>query len=224
MPSRLSPGPGSGRRWVRLSVRLCVRLSQLLLRTCYVAVALFGVLVTPPTVMLLVVPAITLGTVVFVAGLVWYCEQRWPARRTLRGIAGTTAALLPFLQGGRELAGVGTMIAFVVLGLVIIVGASWVNSLAAGANPVSTVQEAGGDGSLSELLQVLPLETVFNEWRDLQEHPDSRCGPSNADAGVRALLLDEMQRRDPAGFAEWLSDGATDSPERHIRGDQGLAA
>jgi len=67
---------------------------------------------------------------------------------------------------------------------------------------------------------------VLAEWRALQDPPDSRCSQSDRDVAVqtRTLLLDEMQRRDPTGFATWLAAGATDPPERHLRDDQGLAA
>jgi hypothetical protein len=45
-----------------------------------------------------------------------------------------------------------------------------------------------------------------------------------AAAQVRSLVLDELERRDPAGFRRWLADGAVDPPEQHVRADRGLAA
>jgi hypothetical protein len=33
---------------------------------------------------------------------------------------------------------------------------------------------------------------------------------------MRELLIDEMQRRDPAGTARWLSEGHAEPPDEYI--------
>jgi hypothetical protein len=41
------------------------------------------------------------------------------------------------------------------------------------------------------------------------------------DREVRGMSVDELERRDPAGFARWLSEGATvdSDPARYVSGD-----
>ena len=69
----------------------------------------------------------------------------------------------------------------------------------------------------------MALEELSREWRRT-----ATVLESTADAAGRALLvrrrgevLDELERRDPAGFARWLAGGASadDYPVRHLRGD-----
>jgi hypothetical protein len=215
VPSR---PPTPGRRWTGRTVRA----GSNLLRTLYIAVALIGMLVTPPIVVLFVVPVLTVSAVVLLAGSIRYCQQRWPTSRTLTGIAGPTVALVPFQHGIDLLDGAGTVILLVVLALATVVGAASLHGLNIDADsapaPDST---ADREQSLRELLHVLPLETVLREWRTLQ-HPTRRTRQPDPTPVVQArrLLLDEMQRRDPAGFAAWLAAGGNQPPDGHIHDDR----
>lgn len=223
MPSGSPSSPSGARGSQHRAVRACA----VLLRTLYAAVALFGVLVTPPVVMLLVVPGLTLGVVALLAALFWYCQEHGPPRETVSGTAGATVAVVPFVQAVHVLEGLGTVVLFVVLGLLTVVGTGWLNSLPVDATSAPTARppQAGGEPSLRDLLNTVPLETVFDEWRALQQDLDARSRPSDpAVARARALLLDEMQRRDPAGFSTWLAGGATEPPDGYISDDQGLPA
>lgn len=209
-----------GRRWVQRAVRL----AQQILCGLYVAVALVGVLVTPPMVMLTVAPAVGLVAAGLLAVFFRYCEQPPPGRRSVLVTAGAAAAIVPFNEAIQLLQGLGTGIALTVLVLGTIVGNFRWNTLEVRASADGT--RAGGATSYTELLRVMPLETVFSEWRALEGGVGISPGEQHSPyvAQVRTLLLEEMQRRDPVGFSHWLGDGAVDDPERHIQGDQGLAA
>lgn len=220
---RLRPPPRDPRRWTQRTARL----SGLLLRTVFTATALFGLLVTPLTAVLLLVPALALGAAGLAAGFVWYVQQHWPTRAALTATARNTAAVVPFSEGVQALRGVGTAIVVVVLSLLIVVLVSWTSRLS-GAAPRSPAPgtSARSDESLRDLLHVVPLETVFDEWRAVQDLPGQRADEAERRAAIRTrtLLLDEMQRRDPTGFATWLAGGASAPPEQHVRDGRGLAA
>jgi hypothetical protein len=201
-----------------------VRLAQRVLCALYVGVALVGVAVTPPVVVLTVAPAAGLVGAGLLAGLYRYCEQRPPGRRTLTTTAWVAAAVVPFHAGTQLLQGLGTALAVTVLVLVTLVGNYRVHQLPvlAPADPT----RAGGAASYAELLRVMPLETVCTEWRALARGvgvPDHQRSSQDV-AHVRALLLDEMQRRDPVGFDRWWREGAVGDPERHLQDGHGLAA
>jgi hypothetical protein len=78
--------------------------------------------------------------------------------------------------------------------------------------------------SLRELLQAMPLEELFIEWRALEHGVEipSDVRHAFAAARVRALVLDELECRDHVGFRRWLNGGAVDRPDQHIRDDQDL--
>ncbi|WP_409331021.1 hypothetical protein [Trujillonella humicola] len=99
----------------------------------------------------------------------------------------------------------------------------------AGARPVPapvsrptvvTGNVAGGPLAAAPL-SALPLEVLGHEWTStsaaLAAGPDPRA--REAIVGRREQVLDELERRDPAGFARWLAAGplsATD-PARYLR-------
>lgn len=201
-----------------------VRLAQQVMCVLYVAVALIGVLFTPPWVMLTVVPVIGLIAAGLLAWLFHCCELRPLDRRTLMVTGQVAAALVPFHEGVQLLQGFGTAIALTVLVLLVIVGSDRLKDV--NVRPPTGATGTGDASSYVDLLRVMPLELVFSEWRALERGgsvlPGEPRGPDVVQ--VRALLLDEMQRRDPVGFGRWLHDGAVDDPEQHIQGDHGLAA
>lgn len=209
-----------GGRWVQLAVRL----AQQVMCTLYVALALVGVLFTPPTVLLTVGPAVGLVAAGLLVGLLRSCLQRPPGRRTVVLTAVVAAALVPVNEAVQLLQGLGTGIALTVLVLGTVVGNHRLDR-ALRSTPTDG-SRTGGSSSYADLLSVMPLETVCSEWRALEGGvglpPGERRAPELAQ--VRTLLLDEMHRRDPVGFGRWLDDGALADPERYVRGDHGLAA
>lgn len=202
-----------------------VRKSDVLLRTLYVGTAMLGLLITPPVVVLLLVPALAASAVVLLAGFIWYLEERWPSRHTLITAGTATAALVPFGQAVHALQTVGSVIGLTVITLLTVVCVGWFALHPAAAARAHGSPGAGDEDSLRELLQVVPLETLLAEWRALDDLPDERPGRDPAAAAAsRAVLLDELQRRDPEGFAAWLAAGTVRPPDEHLRDDRGLAA
>lgn len=70
----------------------------------------------------------------------------------------------------------------------------------------------------------LSMEELGREWQRTAAALAITADPAARELLVRRRkeALDEMERRDPAGVARWLSDGATvdGDPARHLRGDQ----
>ena len=203
----------------RLTTR-AVRAGTVVLRVLYVGTALLGLLVTPPVVLVLV-PVLTVTAVLLLAGFIWYVQEQWPSRRTLTTVAAGTAALLPFGHAVDALQEVGTALGLAVLGLLAVVSVA-----RAASGPAVCEAAQGDDPSLRELLRVVPLETLLSEWRALGGQPADRRSSDSAGAAQvsRRLLLDELERRDPVGFADWFASGTTSPPDEHVRDDRGLPA
>ena len=202
----------------------------------YVGVALLGSLFTPPLLMLLVVPVLVFGVAAMLIGTFRYCQQSWPSRRLVSSTALVTAGAVPFAHGVDVLGAAGQVVGVLVFALATVVATSRLNALTAAelraaSSPHGSdghIPDAGpGDGqSLQELLRSVPLEVLFTEWQAAQERTAGRSCSRHAAPGVqaRALLLDELERRDPVGFSSWLEEGAVAPPEHHIHDDHGLAA
>lgn len=220
-------GPAARSALGRELASRAARASDVLLRTLYIGTALLGLLVTPPVIVLLLVPGLTVIAVTLLAGFIWYLEQRWPSRRTLVATATATAALIPFSQAVHALQAVGTAISLTVIGLLTVVALAWIDQQSPhAARSAGSGDRVGDHQSLRDLLQVMPLETLLAEWRaldDLLDELRSTRDPATAAVG-RALLLHELQRREPVGFSAWLASGATGPPDEHFRDDRGLAA
>jgi hypothetical protein len=70
----------------------------------------------------------------------------------------------------------------------------------------------------------LSLDELGREWQRTAAALAATTDPAARELLVRRRqeALDELERRDPAGVARWLSRGATvdGDPARHLRGDQ----
>lgn len=70
----------------------------------------------------------------------------------------------------------------------------------------------------------LSLDELGREWQRTAAALAAATDPAARELLVRRRqeALDELERRDPAGVARWLSRGATvdGDPARHLRGDQ----
>jgi hypothetical protein len=73
-------------------------------------------------------------------------------------------------------------------------------------------------------VQHLSLPELGREWQRTAAALAATTDPATREvlARRRQEALDELERRDPAGIARWLSAGATvdGDPARHLRGDQ----
>ncbi len=231
MPDRTKPakdGPSDPERSL-------VRLGRTALGILYVGVALLGVLHLDPSTTLLVVPFFS----VLVMGLRWSMHQALLIEATpsiaLSLPAATVGALFaPFVMGIHQLGDRGVYLLLVLVGLVTILGFHWLHRLELPTGrsaiddrpppppprPTEAVRHPP-----RQLLQRLTLDDLVDEWHRSDElfH---RTSPADRRAAAewRGGLLDELERRDPRGFDDWVLDGMTRGPERHIRaGSDGAA-
>ena len=72
-------------------------------------------------------------------------------------------------------------------------------------------------------MRTLSVEALGREWLRSSAALARPSGPLVRQALVerRQEALDELERRDPAGFARWLAEGATvdSDPARYVAGD-----
>jgi hypothetical protein len=68
----------------------------------------------------------------------------------------------------------------------------------------------------------LPTPVLGREWLRTTAALAGRLDPAARQAVVRRReeTLDELERRDPAGFARWLAESPAGDPARFVRGDQ----
>jgi hypothetical protein len=68
----------------------------------------------------------------------------------------------------------------------------------------------------------LPTPVLGREWLRTTAALAGRLDPATRQAVVRRReeTLDELERRDPAGFARWLAESPAGDPARFVRGDQ----
>ena len=201
-----------------------LRVSLPLLRGLYVGVALLGLLATP-VVTLLWAPVVGVAIAGLFVSIVCYCDPRWYTRRIIAGVAVAGAVFLPFVGGLTLLQGIGGVLGVVFLSLVAVAVSGWVHRFSIGTGTPADRGAATDLDVLQEMVHVVPLEVLFTEWRACQGEPAAGDGDRrHARTAIRAMLLDEMERRDAEGFARWLGQGATEPPDGYIRDDQGLAA
>lgn len=208
--------------------RVLVRLGRTALGVLYVGMALLGVLHLDPLTMLLTAPFFS----VLVACLRWSIHQTLhseatPSIELLLPAATVGALFAPFGAGVQLLGDRGGYLMLVLIGLLTVLGSHWLYRL-----EVPTGRAAVEDRSAPppprpaesahhpprELLQQLTLDDLADEWRRSGE-PFHRTSPVDRRAAVewRGALLDELERRDPQGFHDWVRSGMARGPERHLR-------
>ncbi|MGY1707405.1 hypothetical protein ACI79C_22820 [Geodermatophilus sp. SYSU D00697] len=134
-------------------------------------------------------------------------------------VPATRMAVLPAAVAGTAPLGLGALgLVGAVLGVAVVLGC-WAASCAV-ADPPPTGHDAApepDDGSLRVLLRTLPVEVLFQEWRDTA----GQAVPGGEDAEdrirLRGLLIDELRRRDPVGVGRWLAEAPEDPPEGYVR-------
>ena len=215
--------------------RSLVRVGRWALGILYGGLALLGVLHLDPWTTLQVVPFFS----ILAAGLRWSIHQAVHAQATpsidvLLPAATVGALFAPFATGIHLLGDRGAYPLVVLLGLLTILSSHWLYRLEVPTRPAAVDDRSSSapprptevaHPAAHELLRTLTLDDLVEEWRRSDElfH---RASPTDRRAAVewRGGLLDELERRDPHGFGDWVIDGMTRGPQHHIRaGSDGAA-
>ena len=135
-------------------------------------------------------------------------------------VAGIGAGCLPAAVAGTTT--LGARAGMVVgLGLVLgaVVGGHWIGSPPARSPvpPTPATDRVKDEQSLRQILRAVPTDVLCAEWRNTQAPGGALGSEFVVDIRMRDMLIDEMQRRDPAGTARWLSEGAGELPDGYIR-------
>lgn len=217
--------------------RALVRWGRAVLCTVYGGVALLGLLHLDPRTTLIVTPFMC----ILVMGLrssvhqALHATAATPSVGPLLPAAAVGALFAPFGTGVQQLGERGAYLFLAVLALTTALGCHWLyragipaaeaadaRSAAAPAAPAAPTAEAT---QLSrELVRQLALDHLVEEWRRSDELVH-RASPADRGAAVewRGLLLEELERRDPRGFSDWVLDGTARGPEHHLRAGSGGA-
>lgn len=195
--------------------RRFLRIGRAAVLVCAIGLALLGALVAP-AVALVWAPVIGLIGVLVVALVGPTCTGQPVARRTV-ALAGVTGALLvPWTTG---LGALGNAGAFVVIAT-LVVASLWAVELVAESPETSEGMAARRElMAFRRVAAELPVGSLLQEWRRTEPlarddvHPEVR----SAGADIRALVVDELARRDPAGLEHWLRHGEGD-PGRYVPG------
>jgi len=213
------------------SRRLVVRTLAALGLVCAAVVALASSIVLHGAVLVVVLLAVAaaacMGYITKDGGRAESLEVAWKA-------AAATAAVIFLVTGLVVLAGeVG---AAVVVGLAAVTGGvlwlvrTWLPRRAAARRP----DAAPGNGSPGPApapvptwqppVSVLPTTDLGSEWLQTTSALARPVGPGDRQDIIRRRqeMLDELERRDPDGFARWLAAGpaAGSDPATFVRGDR----
>lgn len=163
-------------------------------------------------------------TACIAAGIAWEGNAPRPRQAAVdaawRTAAGTVAALL-VISGCVVLAGGGIATALVGLALAGVLVRWGLRSAqrGRGARSAAVIPMPGAGGPV----QALTVQALGREWLRTSATLDVTREPSARRALVdrRQEALDELERRDPIGFARWLAEGATvdSDPARYVSDD-----
>ncbi|MGY1835483.1 hypothetical protein ACI79P_10260 [Blastococcus sp. SYSU DS0510] len=172
--------------------------------------ALVGALVAPWQVTLVHGP--TLG--LLLGGTLALADGGFPreaaSRRLVLRAAGAGILLVPF---GAALPVLGSLGGLVVLVLLVVGSLVAADRLAEDA-----AAEVGAAAGVADVLPVLPTAELADRWVETEEILRSGQHRDRV-VEVRALLLDELSRRDPEGVAAWVAAGGR-SPRPYLRADR----
>jgi hypothetical protein len=131
-------------------------------------------------------------------------------------VAGVSVGSLPAAVAGTTALGASPGIV-IALGLALgaAAGAQWIATppLGSPARTAATGDQVTDERSLRQLLRALPTDVLFAEWRRTRTPGGARGSELLLEVRMRELLIDEMQRRDPAGSARWLREGPGEPPD-----------
>jgi hypothetical protein len=99
----------------------------------------------------------------------------------------------------------------------VLLGSLWVIDRIARTPMATGIQALGDSAHLRRVLPELPDDALLREWGDSADllGPDVDPATRVAAAELRALLIDELSRRDPAGVERWLRTGDS-RPDQHL--------
>jgi hypothetical protein len=186
------------RAWVDAVWRGIGRTCRVLVAACVVTVALLGALLQPRVSM-----AVALFLGVLTAGVVALVNPDFPAQPSARvatGLAGFSGVVAAHFGAGVMALGTGG--AVVVLVLLVLVPL-WVTQ--------KVLEEAPGwtSGDLVRMGEAVPAMStaeLLDTWVATDRALGGTSAPVERERAVelRAVLLDELGRRDPSGVAAWL--------------------
>jgi hypothetical protein len=134
-------------------------------------------------------------------------------------VAGVSVGSLPAAVAGTTTLGASPGIV-IALGLALgaAAGAQWIATPPMGspAGTAGTADHVKDERSLRQVLRALPTDVLFTERRRTQTPGGARGSELPLEVRMRELLIDEMQRRDPAGTARWLSEGLGEPPDGYV--------
>lgn len=138
-----------------------------------------------------------------------------------RTAVGTVAVLL-VLSGSIMLAGGAVTFLLVACGLGALV-VRWALRSARSRRPAPAADVVPLAGATGHDVRAMPVEALGREWLRTSAALAQARGAQERQALVdrRHAALDELERRDPVGFARWLAEGATvdSDPARYVSGD-----
>ncbi|MGY1634638.1 hypothetical protein ACI784_23300 [Geodermatophilus sp. SYSU D01186] len=127
-------------------------------------------------------------------------------------------AVLPAVAAGTAPLGLGPLgVAGVTIAVAVAVG--WWGGSCGEPHPRPAGQDADPDPderSLRELLSVVPVGLLFDEWRRIAEPALDGRGPETR-FRLRCLLIAELRRRDPVGTERWLSRAPEAPPDGYVQ-------
>jgi hypothetical protein len=183
-----------------------------------VAAAQFGSVgaVVSPMATMLWAPAAGLSAVA-VSVLVNAGRPTTPSARRAAGLAFAAGALaVPAMSGLALLGDAGN----VLLVALLVLGGIWAADAVLGAPATDDRVAARRElATLRRVVTDLPSQTLLRDWRRAtcrlgrDDDPEIRA----VAAAIRALVVDELSRRDPAGLEHWLRHGDGD-PRRYVPG------
>jgi hypothetical protein len=205
------------RKWADRSLcRGLLRAARSLALAVYALLTATGALMSPGISLLLGVLLAIIGAEL-VASLHQAAEDLPPLPHPL--VAGASVGSLPAAVAGTTTLGANLGIV-IALGLALgaAAGVQWIASPPVGspARKTATADRVKDERSLRQVLRALPTDVLFSEWRSTQIPAGARGSELLLEVRMRELLIDEMQRRDPAGTARWLSEGPGEPPDGYI--------
>ncbi len=223
MPGRTAPSDGGPTGWERALVRS----GRTTLGALYVGVALLGVLHLDVQTVLLAAPFFAAMAMV----LRWQVHEASVAGNdssiSLLPAATVGALFAPFGMGVQQLGDRGAYLLLVLIGLLTALSCHWLARLEPPTAPAATGDRprtspprpaAPTPAPPYELLRTLALDDLVDEWRrSAEQFPGTPDADRDAAVEWRGALLEELERRDPRGFADWVLDGTARGPEHHIR-------
>jgi hypothetical protein len=149
--------------------------------------------------------------------------------------AASTVGVIMLISGVVALA--GGAVAARVSGLAVVVGAGWLlrawRARHAGASMLDPAHGRGDGGPARVLpglrrdrsqfpVSLLPTSALGSEWLRTTATLAGRLEQAARQAIIRRRqeILDELEGRDPAGFARWLAAGAASDPATFVRGNR----